>query len=204
MARPSKYKHPLKHYTSIYGVCLGSIQRYAKLGYPLDDEEATRAQIACQKYQPAPSALPADEPAAGKPLKTRQNARQQALGLPASIQRLREAEAAASVSYAEATGATKGQKQKEWLALVEQLRKVEQSSPDIAEANNKAINADELELSLSKTFNVFRQELENLPRRMEQELVGKDIIAIRETLTKEVEGIIATLHKCQWLKDKSD
>jgi hypothetical protein len=97
----------------------------------------------------------------------------------------------------------KALKLKEWLQLAEQLRKIEKDSPDIAEANKNSINVDELEQSLSKTFNSFKQELTQLPRRVEQELVGKDVIGIREILTKETESIITTLYKCEWLKGGS-
>jgi hypothetical protein len=201
-----KYKYSLPHYAAIYGVAVSTIAAYSRKNYPLDDEEATRARITAQKYQPQGKlAVDQDastpENASQTPVKPRVGS----LGLVASIQRLKEAEQEAAAEYEAALKPDiKAAKQKQWLALVEQLRKVEQSSPDIQEANKKSINVDELEQSLSKTFNVFRQELENLPRRMEQELVGKDVLGIREALTKEVECIISTLYKCKWLKGNNE
>jgi len=45
---PSRYQHPLTHYAKEYGVSYKAIQRWARKGYPLDDEAATRAPVASQ------------------------------------------------------------------------------------------------------------------------------------------------------------
>jgi len=44
-------KRTLKHYSKVYGLSVYTIRAYREKGYPLDDEQATRALIACQKYQ---------------------------------------------------------------------------------------------------------------------------------------------------------
>jgi len=193
----SLHKHPYQYYAALYGVSVRTIARYAKAGFPLDDEEGTRTRIANQRT--------------GKPLtlnlgvipdgpRLDANA---ALGLSASIQRLQEEEAAAHAEYAAALQSGDANlatnKLKSWTILTEQLRKNEESAPEVAEANKQSISLSDLQNTLNDLFNTLRQDLDTLPRRVALELMGKDELAIREILTREVNEIISSLFHCKYL-----
>lgn len=191
----SQYQHPLSHYPAVYGVSYRTILRWRERGYPLDDEPATRALVANQKNAPdshgsAPRTVPAIAPGA--------------MGLSASIQRLQAAESAAHADYVAALEvgdeAVATNRRKEWLAFSEQLRRVEQSAPDIAEQNKSLIKADEVSSALSELFITHRQDLENLGKRVAAELVGKDELSIREVINRETALLIEGLYACRYLE----
>jgi hypothetical protein len=185
----SRYEHPLNYYPSVYGVSYRTVLRWAKKGFPLDDQAATRRAIEGEA-----DSVPVVPPSQG-------------LGLAASIRRLQEAEAQAHAEFvtAKQTGSeSTGALQRLWLSLAEQLRKLEQSTPEIQEANKQTIKLSELNEVLGGLFSRLRQDLESLPRRVSLELVGQDVIAIQETLSREIGGIVASLHRCEYLEGGAD
>ena len=181
----------LADFAKFYGVSLAKVKRAVADGLDIDDEAQARAHFHTFKPAPVIDESTAPEIPRGK------------LGLSYSTQRLQEAESDAYAAYQKALAVKDNGKAalllKQWVLLGESLRKAEMASPDVAEQNKKSISTDDLELTLSKTFTAFRQELENLPVRIASELVGRDVIAIREILSKEVGDIITALYKCQWL-----
>lgn len=204
----SQFKHPLNFYPSVYGVSYRTILRYAEKGYPLDNEEQTRLLIAGQKTgSPGTQETPTAKEAQGSPARLNPPLPPSTgdLGLPASIQRLEEAEATAHAKYEEAkqegNQLLEAQSLKSWVILSEQLRKTSATSPDVAEANKTSVQLSELQTTLGELFQRLRQDLESLPLRIALELEGKDLIGIREVLTRETDGIIDSLFACRYFNE---
>lgn len=197
-----QYQHPLSHYPAVYGVSYRTILRWKERDYPLDDEAATRAFVAGQKNSPTAPDSRACAP------RTLPSTADNALGLSASIARLQAAEAAAHRDFLTALDA--GQeavatnRRKEWLAFSEQLRRVEQSAPDIAEQNKSLIKADDVSSALSELFITLRQDLENLGKRVAAELVGKEELSIRDVINRETALLIEGLYACRYLGADDD
>ena len=158
-----QYQHPLAHYPTVYGVAYRTILRWAAKGYPLDDQSATRALVAGQKNGAAGKSTP---PALANAPRTLLKAEggELGLGLAANIGRLQLAEAQAHAEYeqakADGDAAQATARAKAWLALSEQLRKVEQSTPEVEQANRKSLRLDELQSVLGSLFVRLRQDLE--------------------------------------------
>ena len=123
-------------------------------------------------------------------------------GLLAAIQRLRGAEIQAAQDYRLALSTSDAdliaRKKKDWCDLIEQLRKVEQSNPDIRKANAETLAVADVERETARMVNAFRVALESLPRSLPQKLVGADEVAIQETLAQAVNDVLAQLHTKEW------
>lgn len=207
MANRIKYKKTLKVYAHEYNVSEATLREAIKKGLNPDNAEEARDFLACGKYKviiPATDDIPKPRKTC-KPLKASKSTNSADLGLSHANKRLAEAEREAAKQYHNSLILNNPQKTalllKSWLALSEALRKAEIASPDVAELNNKSVSVDELEQALGKTFLVFRQELQQLPHRIALELVGKDVIGIREILARETDEIINTLYSCKWLNN---
>ena len=123
-------------------------------------------------------------------------------GLLAAIQRLRGAEIQAAQDYqlSLTTNDTDliARKKKDWIDLLEQLRKVEISTPDVQKANSQTLPVAEVEQEVSRMCNAFRVSLEALPRSLAQRLAGADQVTIQEVLTKSINEALAQLHNDRW------
>lgn len=123
-------------------------------------------------------------------------------GLLAAIKRLREAEIQAAQDYKLSLSAEDAdliaRKKKDWCDLIEQLRKVEQSNPDIQRANAQTLPVADVEREVARMCNAFRVALESLPRSLPQKLVGADAATIQETLGQAVNEALAQLHTKEW------
>ncbi len=188
--------HKLKHYATLYGVSYDTIKAWKKKGYPLDDEPATRALVATHRNTGANFTAPANTTAP----RTARNVESGALGLAASIQRLRLAERDAHADYETADATTKGWRLKEWLELSEALRKVEKDNPDIEAANNEAVRIADVSLELAALFRNLRSDLDGLGKRLSAELVGLDALGIKEGIDRETGIIINGLFESKYLR----
>jgi hypothetical protein len=123
-------------------------------------------------------------------------------GLLAAIQRLRQAEIRAAQDYELSLSTNDAdliaRKKKDWIDLVESLRKVEQSNPDIQRANAQTLPVVDVETETARMCNAFRVALEALPRSLPQKLVGQDEVAIQEALAKGINDALAQLHTDKW------
>ena len=127
-------------------------------------------------------------------------------GLRAAIERLRQAEIRAAKDY-ELARTTEdpgliSAKKKDWCDLLEQLRKIEVSNPDVQKANAETLPVAEVEQETARLCNSFRVALEALPRSLPQRLVGADIATIQETLSKGIAEALAQLHTGKWSKEQ--
>jgi hypothetical protein len=75
------------------------------------------------------------------------------LGLSASIQRLREAEPVMAARWARTQDSVHMQ---DWIVTAEQLRKIEKDNPEIIKANDKALDADDVQATWATQINEFR------------------------------------------------
>ena len=127
-------------------------------------------------------------------------------GLRAAIERLRQAEIRAAQDYELARttedAALIGAKKKDWLDLLEQLRKIEVSSPDVQRANAETLPVADVERETARLCNSFRVALEALPRSLPQRLVGADLATIQETLSRGIAEALGQLHAGEWSEAK--
>ena len=117
------------------------------------------------------------------------------LGLSAAIQRFREAEKLAADNYAKVANKSSRAPgaMSVWIMAADQLRKIEKDNPEIAKANEKSLDADEVQREWSKLINEFRTALEAVPQRMAIVLEGLDAIAIQEKLEHEMRQVMGVL-----------
>lgn len=190
-----QFKQPREHYAEIYNVSPRTISRYAKSGLPLDDEAATKLLLSTGGRIAPP--LRENGPRIASP------GFGGATGLMAALGRLENEEAEAYASYRKAQESgdelIAEARRKQWMGINEQLRKAAVSSPEVAEANKKLISLDEVSNALTELFVIFRQDLENLGKRVAAELVSKDEISIREVINRETTVLIQSLYSCSYL-----
>lgn len=123
-------------------------------------------------------------------------------GLRAVIERLKAAEIAAQVDYAEARktgdpGAIAYAK-KDWLDLCEQLRKIEVSTPGVLSENQATMRVEDVVTEFVRMGTQFRIGLEALPRSLPPRLVGLDEAGIQEVMQAAVIEVLEQLATEKW------
>jgi len=198
MARksPYSYHNPLEHYTKVYNVSLRTIQRVAKKNYPLDDFEKCKLLIEGRVgelvgvKQTTEGVEVADIP-------------ESELGITQSIKRWQQSEVITHSNYLKALASGDEGLTKYWWNIwkstSEQLRKIEASSPEIAEANKSAVNINEVEQELNNLFTVLKLDLESFGKKIAIKLEGKNAIDIEDIIAKDISLIINNLYSCKYL-----
>ena len=82
--------------------------------------------------------------------------------------------------------------------MIEQLRKVEQSNPDIQKQNAETLALADVERETARMVNAFRVALESIPRSLPQKLVGANEVTIQEALAHAVNEALGQLHTKEW------
>ena len=123
-------------------------------------------------------------------------------GLAAAIGRLKRAEIRAAEDYRLALSTAdqdlvRGMK-KNWLDLIESLRRVEQTNPDVEAANAKTIPISTVEADAARAVTVFRLAMESLPKSLPPRLVGKDCAEIQQVLSQAITDALEELHSAPW------
>lgn len=123
-------------------------------------------------------------------------------GLVAAIQRLRQAEIQAAQDFELARSTDDpdliARKKKDWTDLIEQLRKVEVSNPDVQRANAETVPVADVERGTARMISTFRVALEALPRSLPPKLIGLDEIGIQEVIAQALNEALSQLHTGQW------
>lgn len=124
-------------------------------------------------------------------------------GLVAAIERLREEEIYAHALYKDSLLKKPEFSPlflKQWTAVLEALRKIEESTPAILKDNSASISTEELATTLSNLFRNLRQDLDSLPTKIA--LAGQEMKrAELETLVRsETSKIIDSLFDCKYVK----
>jgi hypothetical protein len=183
---PPNYPKTQAEYGKIYDRSPKTIGRWQKLGYPLEDFDATQLILAGGGC--APRTGTQEPPPSGTGEK----------GLSAAIERLRTAELDAAEAYNAAREAgdeiLAAQRLKQWLALQKSLRELEQATPEVESQNSRLVNATELRAALGELFSRHRIELENFAKRLPVLLVNRSEGNIRDTLAAEVGLLIDSLY----------
>jgi antitoxin (DNA-binding transcriptional repressor) of toxin-antitoxin stability system len=135
------------------------------------------------------------------------------LGLAGSIERLQQAERSAYDRYLIVcheqpdNAEVQGWARKNWLDLAEQLRKIEDTAPDVDAALLRTIPIDDVEREFARMTAAFRQSLENCARSIAAKLVAQGIvphekqIAAQETLRLHINETLKMLHSDTWSAD---
>lgn len=178
----------LRHYAERYGVSPETIRTLKNEGLNLDDSDAIEARLGLGGSSSLPLTLP--ESIDG-------------LGIKAAVERLRSAERAAYQDYSAAKGAkdkSLAAREKSYLALSEQLRKVAGDEKAIEKSNENVVSKDELAPALASLFGNLRLDLESLPRRLAVECELKDRFEIEPIVNREVERLLDGLFACSYLR----
>jgi hypothetical protein len=124
------------------------------------------------------------------------------MGLGAAIRRLRASEIQSSKDYQLALitkdAALISQQKKNWLDLIEQLRKVEQSTPDIQRMNAETLSVDAVEREVARMCAAFRVAVEAIPRSMPQRLQGLSSPEMEVCLRQAINDALEQLHTNMW------
>ena len=126
-------------------------------------------------------------------------------GLSAAIGRLRAAEVRAAKTLDQATAmgnvALIAHCRKAWIELCEQLRRIEESNPDIRRANDETAPIVEMQDEIHRLCRLARRALESMPRTLTPRLLGQDETGIMRILTEGVDEVCAHLHSGKWYHD---
>jgi len=159
MATKSK---SLRDWAAVFGVSYQTIQNIKKEGINLDDAESVISRLS----ESPDYVIPPDYVHL---IPKGKNSTQGTKGLTAAIERLRECELVAHNNYLDAlkvNAANSAALLKNWNLILDQLRKMEESNPDILQANANSINKEDLSKVLGDLFKTLRQDLEALPERV--------------------------------------
>ncbi|HEV7405188.1 MAG TPA: hypothetical protein VGO11_19750 [Chthoniobacteraceae bacterium] len=121
------------------------------------------------------------------------------VGVLAAIERLQKAERERAAAYFAAIRSRSStlhlqNRFKEWMGVVEALRKLEKDAPDIRKQNRLTIDRSEAEADIAQTFNALRAAINNLPPRAAAKLEGIiDRDEIEQILEREAEVLLRTL-----------
>lgn len=138
------------------------------------------------------------------------------LGLAAAIERLQQAERAAYDRYLlicheqPDNAETQGWARKNWLDLAEQLRKIEDTAPDVDAALLRTLPIDDVEREFARMTAAFRQSLENCARSIAAKLVAQGIvphekqIAAQEILRQNINETLKMLHSDKWTTERTE
>ena len=188
----AKQNNSLRTLAAKFNCSYETLRNFKKAGVDLDNENEVVAKLAEN-----PKWNPPQDMQIATPIKATGEK-----GLTAAIDRLRDSELLAHGQYLEA------QKQnpaiaisylKTWTAILEQLRKIEESNPDILEANSNSISKEELAKSLGNLFQHLRQDLEGLPHKLSTLGQNTNKDELQKLIADEVNRIIETLYNWKGL-----
>jgi hypothetical protein len=198
-----KTKAPsLRALATKYGTSHRAIADLKKLGVDVLDPEQVAIKLVEQnpKWE-MPDGMLGKKKAT--PLKKKSKKGNTDPGLRAAIDRLRAAELEAHDKFQSAINPVEEQRYlKVWHTTLEQLRKVEESQPDIESANSQSISKEDLAQTLGTLFRNLRQDLDTLPQRIA--LIGQNTSedALASIVKVETDRIIDSLYACRLLNEK--
>lgn len=195
-----KYLHTQAYYAKLYAVDVRTIKRWCNEGRPLDDEQLTREMMSPKGRKVDPPAEEEGERVQGRAAPEGFGASfSEQSGLLASVDRLERAEQERARAYAEAVAENQPaamiqNRFKEWLAIVDALRKLAIDVPAIEKANDRSVAKSEVEAAVGLVFSAFRAATRSLPTRAAAKLLAargrEEFISVLEG---EVEVLLRTL-----------
>jgi len=194
----NKTNKTVREWGAHYNCSYQTIQNLKKEGYNLEkpEEVILRLSANCDNYQVPEWFKPT------KAEKTTDVKGSTALGINAAIQRLKESELKTHNDY---LAALKNNPinapvyQKTWINTLDALRKIEESAPDINQANANTVNIDDLAKDLGAMFKNLAQDLNSLPVKIATigQHTGKE--ELRKIVETEVIRILDNLQKAKYL-----
>ena len=188
-----KFTHSLQWYAQQYGISASKAKRLSLAGVNLDDPNAmsafradkrprnnTRENKRRMPTRPEPIVNQSD------PLRTEI---EKHIGMSAGIKRLQAVEVLLALDYENARRSRDMERAKacceEWLAVFEQLRRVEATNPEVERLKKELVLISEVEVELSKLHGKIYTMLDALPDRLTHRLMGLKATAIRSELFQE-------------------
>ena len=213
-----KFIHSLQWYAQQYGISASKAKRLSLAGVNLDDPNAMSASLADKRSrnkgknhqrtstQPRPTVNQSDwftvnriEPFPNQSDPFRAEIEKH-IGMSVGIERLQAFEVLLAPDYEEARKSRdiKWAKacREEWLAVFEQLRRVEVANPEVEKSKRELVAIAKVEIELNKILSAVRTALDAHPDRAAHKLVGLDVAAIRAVLKQEV--IVICRHLVEW------
>jgi len=180
-----------------YDIPLSVLCRYRKKGIDIYDEHAVQMEHSTTAQGQAQKS---------KTISIRKLSLNDKLGLKASIERLEEAERHAAKSYEDAIASGDlvniNHSFRYWNSISDTLRKISIAHPQILQEESKTVELAVLKKDLNELFSSVRTILQNLPRRLSPELVGKDVITIQQLLEHEINQTIHLLSEGSFLANE--
>lgn len=209
------YRSTQSEYARTYSRNVRTIKRWRKEQKPLDDPDAMGEYLSPRGRKPVDPTPPAEddfeEPSIVAPADEHDTESAApialdesffaGLGFLAAIERLKKAERERAAAYVTAINRQMPaqiiqNRFREWIGLMEPLRKLAKDEPEIRKANDETIDKTEMEAAVAHMFNAYRQAARNLPSRAAGKLIGlKDHDAIIEILEAEVDVLFRALTK---------
>lgn len=214
------YRSSQADYQQRYDKSLATIKRWWKDGKPLDDPDAMGEYLSPRGRKPTPAddfESPSRGPRTGDddlpphlseitedpndvpvPIKLDESFFAGA-GILAAIERLHQAERERAAAYFQAIRRRVApqilqNRFKEWLGIIEALRKVAKDEPEIRKANDLTVDKSEIDAAVGQVFAAFRQASRNLPSRAAAKLIGlREHDEILDVLEREVEVLLRSL-----------
>jgi len=205
MPAPRKFIHSLQWYAQQYGISASKAKRLSLSGVNLDDPDAMSASRANKR--PRNSVSKGNHRRAPTQPKSVENQANPSraevkkhMGMSVGIERLQAFEVLLALDYEEARKSRdiKWAKacREEWLAVFEQLRRVEATNPEVEKSKRELVAIAKVEIELNKILSAVRTALDAHPDRTAHKLVGLDVAAIRVVLKQEVTVICR--HLVEW------
>lgn len=199
-----KYSRAQVEYAALYKVDERTVRRWMEKGLPLDDERAMAEYRSPRGRKPDVAEgfgeqVPEE---GGEDLPSLVDLGDEffrGTGVLAAIDRLKKAEQERSAAYftalrQRANAQIIGNRFKEWTAIIEALRKLEVSAPEIRKLNGMSLPRDEVQAATSLVLQSFRTAALNLPGRAADKLDGTTSREERvEILEREIRTLLRTL-----------
>jgi hypothetical protein len=211
------YRASQADYAKTYGKSLPTIKRWWKDGRPLDDPDAMGELLSSRGRKPGERVTMAGEPWERPDEVSAGTAAHQetpgdipvtldesffaGLGFLAAIERLKKSERERSAAYFAAIRQKLPSiyiqnRFKEWICVIEPLRKLAKDEPEIRKANDLTVDKTEMDAAIAVIFNGFRQAARNLPSRAAGKLIGlTEFAEIVDILEAEIDVLFRALTK---------
>ena len=221
--RGKPYRKSQKAYAVDFAVSLPTVKRWWAKGLPCDDADAMGEHLSPRGRKPgesdadfeAPSvvtppddpeaATPAAEPEPDTPVQLDESF-YKGRGFLAEIEKLQDAAQERRAAYFSAIKTRRGNtvtrnRLKDWMDVLEALRKVEKDLPGILKANDKAVDKATMQVKIGQTFQAFRAQANVAFHRLIEKLgLGADPDA-RDAAEVETDRLFRTLSELKVSND---
>ena len=172
----TKYQSSTSEYVALYGVTCSTIFRWKTKGAPLDNPEAmlifranekSRTRVSKSNHRCTSSTKTSCTPSRLEPVKNQADPSraevEKHIGMSAGIKRLQAVEVLLALDYEEARKSRDMEWAKacreEWLAVFEQLRRVEATNPEIGRLKKESVAISDVKIEVHRAYSRGRSAL---------------------------------------------